>query len=546
MSHGDERITMRLKEYVREHGTFFYFFVLFAVLAVSNSFSFGDPPRSDNLSILYFFHHLDSMPGTWLHVLNCDLWTQVRYYPLAHLILYIEFLLFGSHVFYYHIVHFAVYCSLLVLLYRLAVCFGRSKRGALFFVTLYAFLYSHSDLISWSLHTYIIAGFAFCLCGFLGYIHYLKTRGSFFLGMSALCFLLGMLCYETFVLLPAGIFFLSNIGFLHKERVVRLRNKVLSCTLVLAPVYALYAAGWAYTRSLRTYAMPLIDIRGIFLLPSLIKSFLCSLFALINNGILVNVLPFLAFPPRFNDQVFEMGGMFTLYEQNFYPVFIAGAAAGALAVAGFLWYLVRRHDRDKALVSVFILYLFLSQYTVLFATRSMTNPLVFILAQFRYQFIPNACIGLLALCALPVDWPEADTKKRVVIAVAACVLAVNAYCSIQSALSVHRGLAPLRGLISKISSAIDRGSVSETNKLYLDDSVIRYIPPICWNERMGSAFMKGTYQWIFDKQQIRVFAWRLSDAMFIVDPQTRDIVINPAFDQNQNKSDTKGAPYARE
>lgn len=514
--------------YVKDHITAVYFSCLFAALAAFHILSFGDPPRSDNLSILYFFHHLDQ-PGAWLHVMNYDPWTQARYYPLAHLVMYAEFLLFGSHQVMYHLVHFAVYCGVLALLYRFATRLGCGRAPSMVFIAVYAFLYSHSDIISWAEHTYILAGFAFCLTGFLSYLAYMRNGNAVFIASAAMAFLAGLWCYETYVLWPAGIVFLSLTGHLSGNRAVSRRDKAISCAAILVPVYVLYAAGWIFTRMLKTYETPLLDMGALFSFATMARGLMCALFALPHNGIFVNLAPFAAFPPRFEDQVFEMAGIFVAYERHFNMILAAGAVLGACAVGALLWYMVRRYGRGQALVCLFILFLFLSEYGVLAATRSMTNPCLFILQQFRYQFVPNACAGLVILCVPAVSRPSAKAKRNIMLALLAFVFAMNAYFGFQSALYVHRGLAPLRDLLNRISSMIGRNSVSESNRIYMDDSLPRYLPPVCWNERMGSAFMKGTYQWIFDKRQIRFFAWSPTGARYIIDPRTRAILENPEF-----------------
>ncbi len=523
---------MDITGWAKRHAVVLFFAALFAALGICNMPSFGDPPRSDHLSILYHFHQIDGRPGAWLQVLNYDPWTQARYYPFAILSTYIAFLILGSNAVLLHTVNLAVYCCLLVLLYRMAMFVRPGRVAACVFVAVYAFLYSHSDLITWSLHTYIIAGFCLCLCGFFSYMRYMRTGNAVWIAASCVSFIAGLFCYETFVFWPAAVIILSGIGRLYEGRVSSRAAKVLSCLSVLAPVYALYAAGWFLTRALGSYPASLVDVSDIFAVPSLVKSAAGSLFTLAHNAFFVNSFPFAAYPARFDDQVFEMAGLFVRYAEYPDRALIAGAAVGALAATVILRRIAAGRRRGMALVCLFILYLLVSEHTVLFATRTLTNPWLFVVSQFRYQFIPSAIAGLLLLCILPLPCCVSKAAKVTAVSILVFIIVSNAYCGIRSSLHVHRELAPLRQLIGRISSLAARGTLSEKNRVYMDDEVVRHLPALCWNERMGNAFMERTYQWVFDRRQIRVFAWSKSDAMYIVDPRSRNIIKNPEYENN--------------
>jgi len=98
----------------------------------------------------------------------------------------------------------------------------------------------------------------------------------------------------------------------------------------------------------------------------------------------------------------------------------------------------------------------------MFACRSLTNPHIFILSQFRYQFIPNALTGLIILSVAGKGVSASPRIKHGLIAMAiACIIAMNAYCSIRSWLYVHSGLTPLRRMIASITGLIDNGTLSK-------------------------------------------------------------------------------------
>ncbi|MCK5783935.1 MAG: hypothetical protein KAH06_05775, partial [Desulfobacterales bacterium] len=154
-----------------------YFLILFIALGILYSSSFTNPPRSDYWSALYVFHQVDSTSGppTWMAIVNHDPWQDGTYRPLSHLFLYLEHRLFGAEFIWNHIFHFATYCLSLLLIYFLARQFSVDIFLTAAFLAVYAFLFSHFDIVTWTFQIFITIGFCSCLLAFILYLKYLKT-----------------------------------------------------------------------------------------------------------------------------------------------------------------------------------------------------------------------------------------------------------------------------------------------------------------------------------------------------------------------------------
>jgi len=77
-------------------------------------------------------------------------------------------------------------------------------------------------------------------------------------------------------------------------------------------------------------------------------------------------------------------------------------------------------------------------------------------------------------------------------------------------------------MLANIKNGIKSGMVDENNKLYIDDRIVNILPKMCWNPEIGR-FMKGTYQWVFNRQEIRYFSNQFIDAVWVIDSRNLDL-----------------------
>ena len=381
----------------------FLFCLIASGLLLVHYRSFGDPPRSDNLSILYFFHNLNSNWG-WLHIMNYDPWTQVRYYPLAHLIVYWEFLLFGSCFQGYHIVHLTVYFIALITVYRFARMLKVGRIQAVLAVALLSFLYSHSDMLSWALHTYILIGFIAGIVPFILCSRYFASGSVAFLRASGVFCIISMFCYESFALWPAALYFFFRLRSRGEGKAPFAEKRLKPVRNTVIIVYSIYAAMFFVTRIIHTYHNPVLDAGQAVNLLYLAGVAFGVLGWPLLNGIFINLFPVMANPPRVEDEVFEMAGIFAKASDHIDIFIYAAGVLSAVVLFFLIGYIKKRTYFKDVLPAIYlVLYLYISEKFILFFTRHMTNPLVFIMQQFRYQFISNSFLFIL-LCLFYPDY----------------------------------------------------------------------------------------------------------------------------------------------
>jgi len=539
------------------------FLVLFAALLALFLPSFSNPPRSDWWALLYHFHSYRELPALEraLAVVNYDVCAHGTYRPLFHVPLYWMHLVFGADYFWFHAANFGFYCLGILLLYRLGRALGAGRGITLAGLAIFAFLYSHFDIVTWTFHIGLVAGFCLLLLGFLAYLSYLRTgRLVSLLGATA-AFLAGMLCYETFIPWPPAIFILL---FLNKETrpIPRFQAALRGTAIALTVLYALYAGILSFTQG----HAPVKGLSGTpldFLSPSSLSySLAVTASGLVINGIVSNLDPLLFSPGIIRDNI-NRGGVLlqtspalreALARQRHRkapsltepPLSISKGAdldtlwweteAGinrALGFTGCLLILLgiagaallrKRRCPRRPLPFIFALYLLLSGTFALYHGRMATNLPVYVLLEFRYQYVPNALLALLGILGADRLFKAARRLRPWVYALLGIVLTLNLLVLNAHLQEVNRQMAPLGTLISNIKAGMANGRVDPKNGLYLDDSLPESLPQLCWNVNLAP-YMRGTYQWLFPSEQLGCFTFSPGEAAWTV--ATSDFSLQP-------------------
>jgi hypothetical protein len=506
---------------IKKYWVQMYFLIIFTILLLVYLPSFFDPLRSDYLPLFYFFHHLDDLPGAvkWLHLLNYDPLNQVNFYPLTHVIMYLEYLVFGSQSFYYHFLHFAMYCVSLILIYKLArKLFQADRLLAMMFITLFAFLFSHFDLIIWSYHIHIIFSFNLLLAGFILYLEFLKTGKMTVLILVIILFLLPLFCYLSFIFWPVGIIFLVWLDIPGKESGITWQKKKKSLFLVLGTVYSICLAVFFVTRVIGTYDRPLVNLKSIFFLRDHARAFFLVPFNAVYNGVVVNLLPFLAWPLKTCENI-ELGGWLNEHVDEIVRFILAGGGISLPIFVVVPAYFFYRKKRNLAKVSIFLFFLLFSEFFVLSRLCLLINHPQYVLQQFRYQYVVNAVVILTALLILSYVLGGHRKGRIITGCVLAVILGMNMYYSVRGAAYVNSELAPLNKIVYSIKKKIASGEINSENRIYIDDKITKALSPLCWNDYMGTRYMKHTYQWMFTSEEVKYFTFSADNAKWVVDEE---------------------------
>ena len=504
----------------------FAFVLLATFLAVSLP-SLSYPPLSDDWEKFHFFQHLEERPGSvkWLHILNHDPNERMRYQPLSRIFYYTFHLVFGSNFMFFQLFNFLFYILSVIVLYRFSLYFSKDRFMAAAFVGLFAFLFTHFDIVLWSSHIYIIAGFTMLLLGFMHYMRFLKTGRKTLLFSVMLLFLMGMLCYESFFFWPLGIIILSCIKELRGERAAGRHSIIKTNAVVLAITYAIYFLFYLFVRSLGTYESPAHELGDFLKLSSVISSGLLVLFSAVYNNIIVNIIPFLAFPFKVTENIYMAGPVINYIDRMHEGVIFAGGAlVGGLLI--FLSVYLHKKKRSEELKIIwFFLFLMLSEMYAVFFVKLALNPFVYNLTEFRYQYAPNAFVILIALLVFTRFLRPSQKSKQIICVSLILLLTLNIYCG-QRVMNIYNfHFANLQKMLSSIRSGIRDGSITKNNRLYIDEELPDYLPSLCWNIYMGEQFIdKGNYQWMFSRKEMENFSFDPEGARWIIDKEDFKVV----------------------
>ena len=231
-----------------------YFIILFGILTFFFRTSFTNPPRSDYWPLFYVFQKVEASPESpsWVEIMNHDPWRHGTFRPLAHLILYWEYQCFGTGFFWNHLLNFMAYCLSIVLLYLLARQFGLNRHLTLAFLTVFAFLFSHFDIVTWTFQIFTIIAFSTFLLGFILYGRFLKNQRIILLPAVGGLFVLGLFCSESVMLWPLALLFFhhSSLSDTGPAPPKRRAGTAGSCLLLIISIYLIYGIGLLLTRAL--------------------------------------------------------------------------------------------------------------------------------------------------------------------------------------------------------------------------------------------------------------------------------------------------------
>lgn len=507
------------------------------LLAVYHT-SFTNPPRSDWWALFYHFQLYQELPAfeRALEVANYDVWGHGTYRPLFHIVLYWLYLLFGPDYHFYQLVTFGFYLLSVLLLYRLARGLGAGRGISLAGAAVFSVLFTHFDIVIWTFHLAVIAGFCLFLLGFLSYQKYLASGRTGYIALTCLLFLPGLLSYEVFLAWPAGVFilFLSARGDRGGDRY---RPRLRASLFWISALYLVWAGILAYTRSRSLLADPAADPAGFFAPSAAAFSLAVTAFSLVFNGVLGNLFPFLLSPVLIQENI-GLGGIYLRTSPYLRGLLAARGEAALnllvpaplvipktldldslwraavpeinrfLAISGWLIilgavvliYILRRRGRlRRPGPQIFTLYLLVTSTFALYHGRMSTNFPVYVLRQFRYQYVSNALIVLLAVLFFDRLIRSRPRARRYVYLFLALVAAVNLVFLTAHLGVVNRQMEPLHLLLSGIRLEIREGRIGPADPIVIDDTVVDSLPPLCWNRDMAQ-FMEGTYEWLWPRE----------------------------------------------
>ncbi len=369
--------------------------------------------RSDYWYILKLFQGVEGFSLEDLKRLSLfELFGDMRFQPLAHLMMYFRHLLLADNIILYHLLNIAVHALTGLMVFALLARVIRNYAFAFIFGLIFIGLPSQFDTVVWTYHIYIMSGAILLLAAVLLAIRFADTGKSSYMAFSGLFSLASILLYEPAIVAPVALFCITFLA-LRLEGNNLQKGLIVKAAICVVTVYLLYILVTLYGYSLvkDTHKMATGDLLSAENIGRTIKGMWVNIYGsllLKNIGIAAQTkivhIVYMS-PPE---------GVFSEL-QNILK----------LIVASFLVVLIRP-VKGWRLIVLIIVGLGLSYLSIISLGRVYSNTLEYLISQPRYLYFPNAALTVAAGALLWKSFNR-ETLRPVMLAALGAVFFWNAH-----------------------------------------------------------------------------------------------------------------------
>lgn len=402
--------------------------------------------RSDEWILYNPFIDLDfSLKSIW-RVIAFEMFGDIRFFPLAHLLLFAQFKLFGTRTLLYKITAIVFHALNGLMVYAILCGLGVSDHLSLLCGLLFLSLFTHFDSVTWTYHIYHVLFSTFLILVSMSLVIFSVISLHPFWGLPALVICgISMFLYEAIVPVPIFIFVYGAAGMITAEGMHHPGLWVVLMLMVSVLFYGCYGVAYIlFFRKEKKVSGSVSDYMSIWDVFSFRK------FREGATGLLHNIKIFLhnsGLPvmPRITDIVylpFSLDFRQTGLERKIWITYLA-CVASALIHVGFSFEILKVIVLLEASAFAYI-FLFIIGRNVKYA---VTQP--------RYQYFFNA-VQVLALALLICGGKEQGFKDYHLTFVLLALIGTNSLNVLKSnreidriLKGVHDACWALRGFFSK-------------------------------------------------------------------------------------------------
>ncbi len=358
----------------------------------------GNIWRSDYWLIATLFHNQDSFTFEAIkNIALFEMFGDIRFQPIAHLLMFTVHKIFGNAVVLYHLTNIALHAAVGLLVCALVYEFSEDTRFSFIFGLIFVVLPSQFDTVIWTYHIYIISCSIAVLAGTLYACRYAETDKMQYLVAAVFLATLAIFLYEPAILTPASIFFLV-IGIYIERSEGPLtgitKERIIPVLFGVAISYALYLAVTAYGLTL-TKGSTKMSLGDMLTLTHIVDSLGAVCMNLFESTLLKNI--------GISPDIKIRDIVYIYLPKQFFGDFvnIVKVGLGILLVSLFR---VSKIHRPIVLTSIGLAtsYLF-----VILLGRLLTNDLSYAMSQPRYQYFSNSILLTISGVLL---WPKYQEK----------------------------------------------------------------------------------------------------------------------------------------
>lgn len=382
-------------------------FIIYALAAFTAFHSTsGNIFRSDYWLIAQLFNSFDEVTIETLKRISLfEIMGDPRFQPLAHLLMYLRFLVMKFNPLAFHTLNIALHTLTAFLIYLTVKELTAEKGLAFISGLIFIVLQSHFDTVVWTYHIYIITGAALLLAAILLTRRYSVTGDRALFIYGVLLSLISLLLYEPAVAAPAVMAGLLIFNW-RRDGGTAPKGTIYPAIFIAGAAYLVYMMVTLFGTSLTTtsHKMGMGDLIALSNIGLAVKALFVNLWQtsfIINTG--------MAAALKLSDIVYIRAP-----EDIFTPINII-----KLIPAVFLLASLRMVKGTRATVLI-LAALALSYLFIISLGRMRSNSLEYFISQPRYQYFPNAVLLIIGAVLL-----SANFKKKILKpAISAALLAI--------------------------------------------------------------------------------------------------------------------------
>ncbi len=365
----------------------------------------GNIFRSDYWLIAELFNSFDQVTIDTLRRISLfEIMGDPRFQPLAHLLMYLRFLVFKFNPLAFHTLNIALHTLTAFLIYLIVKEFTAEKGLAFITGLIFIVLQSQFDTVVWTYHIYIITGGALLFAAILLARRYSVTGERAYFIYAVLFSLASLLLYEPAVAGPAAVAGIVLFNW-RRDGQAAPRRTIYSTALIAIAAYIAYMLVTLFGTSLTTtsHKMGMGELTTLSNIGLAVKALFVNLWQssfIINTGMTATLDLSDIVYIRMPEDIFTTINIIKLIPVVFLAASLR-AVKGTRATAAII-------------ATIALSYLF-----IISLGRMHSNSLEYFISQPRYQYFPNAALIILVAVLLSAKFKEKIKKPLISAALAA-------------------------------------------------------------------------------------------------------------------------------
>jgi hypothetical protein len=221
--------------------------------------------RSEQWLIYNVFNDLGWSLRDLQQVATFEMFGGIRFQPLAHLMMYAQYKLFGANPLLHHLIQMALHVTVIFIVYLILIRLTRNQWYAFLFGILFATLFSQYDIVNWTYHVYIIVGTAASLIAILLVFRHIEKPRASILICGIISAVIAAFIYEPFLaVLPVlGLILIVHYFFYARGSRPLYKSGIRTYIILTVSAAAIYISAFLYVFRISSHVITTSEIFSV-------------------------------------------------------------------------------------------------------------------------------------------------------------------------------------------------------------------------------------------------------------------------------------------